>query len=279
MFPESVAADSRGNIYVGSITGTIYRARAHATVALPWIVPNAANGLTSLYGVLADDAHGLLWVCNNPPFGRRAGPPAAPQVKAFRLRDGALAATLMFPGSQPAACNDIAISRDGTLFATDTSGGRLLRRAPGSDELEVFAASPDLVGVDGIAFAGDGKLYINNVRKNLVQRIKRANDGRYVGLASLSLSQPVSGPDGLRPVRGNRFLEAEGSGNRVTYLDIAGDRANVTPIRIGLDSSPGVTHVGRIGYATEGKIRFLVDPSLRTASPDPFFLRAFVLPG
>ena len=94
----------------------------------------------------------------------------------------------------------------------------------------------------------------------------------------LTLSEPVSGPDALRPLSGNRFLQAEGTGNRVTYVDIDGDRAVITPIKTGLDSSPGVTHVGKTGYATEGKINYLFDPALRDKNPDPFLIRSFPLP-
>jgi hypothetical protein len=49
-------------------------------------------------------------------------------------------------------------------------------------------------------------------------------------------------------------------------------------VKTGLESSPGVTHVGRTGYATEGKIGYLFDPALRGKDPDPFVIRAFPLP-
>ena len=110
-----------------------------------------------------------------------------------------------------------------------------------------------------------------------MQRVDRSG-GAYAGLATLTLSEPVNGPDALRPVTGNRFLQAEGPGNRVTYVDIEGDRATIVPVRTGLDSSPGVTHVGRIGYATEGKINYLFDPALLDKDPGPFIIRAFPLP-
>lgn len=275
--PESITADAAGNVYVGSVGGTVYRAAAGGETAEPWIVPSEANGLTSLFGVLADDARGLLWVCNNPPFGvpPRAGTRAS--LKAFDLATGAYSANYDFPGEGPAVCNDIAIDAQGTTFATDTSGGRILALAPNANELAVFAADPALVGIDGIAFAADGTMYINNVRQHTVQRVDR-NGGAYAGLTTLTLSEPVNGPDALRPVSGNRFLQAEGPGNRVTYVDIAGDRATITPVKTGLESSPGVTHVGRTGYATEGKIGYLFDPALRDKSPDPFVIRAFPLP-
>lgn len=275
--PESITSDAAGNIYVGSVGGTVYRAVAGGATAEPWIVPSEANGLTSLFGVLADDARGLLWVCNNPPFG---GPPRAgvrASLRAFDLKTGTLSAVYAFPGEGPAVCNDIAVGPDGTTFATDTSGGRILALAPNANELTVFAADPALVGIDGIAFAGDGTIYINNVRQHTVQRVNRT-EGAYAGLTTLALSEPVNGPDALRPVRGNRFLQAEGPGNRVTYVDIDGDKATITPVKTGLESSPGVTHVGRTGYATEGKINYLFDPALRDKSPDPFVIRAFPLP-
>jgi sugar lactone lactonase YvrE len=274
--PESITADGAGNIYVGSIGGTVYRALAGTTTAEPWIVAGAANGLTSLFGVLADDARGLLWVCNNPPFG---APPASAKsgLRAFDLKTGTLSAVYDFPGEGPFACNDIAIGPQGATYATDTAGGRIFVLAPRANELALFAKAAELVGVDGIAFAGDGAMYINNVRNHTVQRVERS-DSAFAGLTTLALSEPVSGPDALRPVSGNRFLQAEGQGNRVTYVDMEGDRAVITPIKTGLESSPGVTRVGRVGYATEGKIGYLFDPALRGKDPGPFIIRAFPLP-
>ncbi|MBO9516511.1 MAG: hypothetical protein J7493_00440 [Porphyrobacter sp.] len=277
--PESVSADAAGNIYTGSVPGTIFRAKAGSDTAEPWIVPSAANGLTSQLGVLVDDARGVLWVCNNPPFGGPPQPGAKSSLKAFDLKTGELKSSHDFPSDGPIVCNDIAVERGGTTFATDTSGGRIFALAPNGDALTVFAADPELVGIDGIAFADDGKMYINNVRKNTVQRVNRKGGGAYDGLTTLTLSEPVNGPDALRPLKGNRFLQAEGPGNRVTYVDIEGDSAKITPVKIGLDSSPGVTHIGNTGYATEGKINYLFDPALKEKSPDPFYIRSFPLSG
>ena len=274
--PESITADARGNIYTGSTGGTIYRAVAGSRVAEPWIVPNAENGLTSVFGVLADDIRDLLWVCNNPPFGGPAQPGARASLKAFALETGEHKGTYVFPGEGPAVCNDITFWPTGSIYATDTSGGRILALVWGEAALTVFAEDPALVGIDGIAFADDGTMYINNVRQNTVQRVNRR--GGYLGLTTLELSEPVNGPDALRLVEGNRFLQAEGTGNRVTYVDIEGDRAVITPVRTGLDSSPGVTHFGGIGYATEGKIAYLFDPDLRGQDPGAFIIRAFPLP-
>jgi sugar lactone lactonase YvrE len=193
------------------------------------------------------------------------------------LATGALKATYPFPGEGAAICNDIAVGPRGMVFATDTSGGKIFTLAPGGAALETLVADPELVGIDGIAVTQDGTVIINNVRKNTMQRVNR-NGTAFAGLVTLTLSEPVSGPDGLRWLSGNRFLQAEGTAGRVTYVDIEGDTAKITPVRSGLESSPGVTRVGTTGYATEGKINYLFDPALRDKSPDPFIIRSFPLP-
>jgi len=282
VFPESITSDAAGNLYISSNGGTIYRATPHATsgatFAEPWVVPSADNGLLSLFGVLADDSRGLLWTCSNPAFGGPPQPGAVSSIKGFSLSSGQLEKSFDFPAGKPTACNDLAVAQDGTVWATDTSSGRIFTVAPNASAMTLFAEGQDLIGIDGIAFADDGTLYINNVRQNLVQRVNRAGDGSYAGLTNLTLSQPVDGPDGLRPVGGHRFLQAEGTGGRVALMEVQGDRATITTIKDGLDSSPAVTRIGQVGYATEGKIGYLFDPALQGQDPGQFVIRAFLLP-
>src|SRR5204862_2122671 len=111
-------------------------------------------------------------------------------------------------------------------------GGRIFALAPDGKSLTPFASGAELVGIDGIAFAQDGTMYVNNVRKNTLLRVNR-NGYDFASLTVLTLSQPITGPDGLRPVSGNRFLQAEGPAGRVTYVEIAGDTATIIPVRSG----------------------------------------------
>lgn len=278
VFPESITSDAAGNLYTGSNAGTIYRVRRGAKQAQPWIGPDATNGIHSLFGVYADDKANRLWACAIPNlFGtpRESGPSA---LKAFDLATGAFKASYPLPTDKPAACNDIAVARDSTVYATETLSGRLFVLRPGAKALAVFADSPDLAGVDGIAIAGDGTLYVNNVRKQLFQRVERKADGSYAGLTSLELSDRLNGPDGLRSLGGDRFLQGEGAGGRVAIITVSGDAATVTPLRTGLDGSVGVTRFGQVAYAIEGKIGYLVDPKLRGQDPGPFMIRAIPLP-
>ena len=274
LYTESISADQAGNIYAGSLKGTIFRAIAGSEVAEPWIEPGETNGLLTLFGVLADEEHGLLWTCSNPDMFGGASEGQRSALKAFNLETGEFSASYDLPEGRQ-ACNDIAIAADGSAYASETGNGQIFRLAPGASELKLFAKGDELAGIDGLAFAEDGTLYINNVRHNLVQRVERDENGAYAGLTTLELSMPVSAPDALRPLGGNRFIQSEGQGGRIAMISVDGNSATVTPLFDGVDSAPGVTTIGNAGYAIEGKIQYLVNPDLKGQDPGAFMLRAF----
>ena len=275
IFPESMTADAKGTVYVGSSTyGTIYRARRGAAQVTPWIVANQANGLQSVLGVFADDVHGLLWVCANPKLGQSG----SSSLKSFALTSGALVASYGIPAGKPAACNDIAIAKDGTVFASETMSGRIFTLSPRAKELTLFAESDALKGVDGIAFGGDGTLYVNNVVTNLLQRVDRAADGRFKGLTTIAVDAPLNGPDGLRSIGGNRFLQAEGHSDHIELVTIDGDRAHVVTVKSGMIGPSAMTLTGsKVGYVLESKLSYLMDPALQGKDPGKFMLRGFSL--
>jgi sugar lactone lactonase YvrE len=277
VYPESLSADRSGRLYIGSSKGIIFRTAPNGDIAEPWIRPNAENGLMTVLGVLVDERSRTLWSCTAPPFGGAPSPGAVSALLAFDLATGKLKAR--YPLPPPAsACNDITIAKDGTAFIADTANGRIFTLAPRAKALALYAQDAKLSGVDGIAFSGDGKLYVNNVRANTMLRIDRKPDGSFAGLTTLTLSQPVKGPDGLRLLGGNRFLQAEGTSGKVTLVTIEGDTAEITDLRTGLDSSPGVTPARGRAYAVEGKIQYLVVPALKGKEPGAFLARAIELP-
>jgi sugar lactone lactonase YvrE len=274
--PESIGSSADGSVFIGSMSGTIYRAGPGESVAKPFIRPSEENGLRAVFGVLADDAGGRLWVCSvTNPFVRAEAPPKPSEVVAFDLKTGALAGRWSFP-PPGGTCNDIAIGPDGAAYATDTPGGRILRLPMNGNALDVVAQHQSLIGVDGIAFAADGTMYVNNVRSHTLWRVKPTGDPAAPQLKRLGADRPMEGPDGLRPVGGNRFLQAEGQGGRVTLVSIDGDSARIQVVRDGLNSTPGATLVGDTIYTIEGKIDYLVNPQLRGQDPGQF--RAIAIP-
>src|SRR5256885_7941382 len=122
--PENLTSSKDGTVYFGSTAkGTIYRAAPGAAQAEPWIQASSA-GLTNVLGVLADDKSNTLWVCQNATGGR-GGAPVAGQtaLRSFDLKTGAAKGTYPFPANG-GICNDIAISANGTAYATESFRGR-----------------------------------------------------------------------------------------------------------------------------------------------------------
>jgi sugar lactone lactonase YvrE len=276
VFPESVTASADGTIYVGSVKGNVYRALPDSSVAQAWIRHSPENGILTILGVLADDAHDTLWLCSAPNFFGPERSEGVTALHAYDLASGAQKGKWDFPGG--GTCNDITVAGDGTAFASDTAGGRILTLAPGASELSVWGADPALVGIDGLAFSGDGVLIVNNVRQNQLIRVDRNADGSMGALTILTLNLELGGPDGLRLLSGNRFIQAEGTIGRVHIADIDGDTATITVLNDVLVSSPGVATVGNIAYAIESNIQYLLDPKLKGQEPEMFVLKAITLP-
>ena len=294
--PESVTSSRDGSLFTGSVPGIIYRAGPTDTKAVPFITPSAENGLRSTYGVLADDANGRLWVCSVAPFGgpRPAGPPQPSEVVAFDLKSGKLIGRWPFHGGT-GTCNDIAIASDGAAYATDTPGGRIVRLPKGGTALEVVVTDDRLKGIDGLAFEGvgtmktatngattqtwvTGALIVNNVQKHELWRVTLPTAGKQAALTLLTASRKMEGPDGIRNIGGNRFLQGEGTSGRVTLVTITGDNAQIDVLKEGLDSPVGVTLIGNTVYAVEGKGQYLFNPQFRGKDPGQFKAIAIPLP-
>jgi len=274
VYPESMSSTADGTLYVGSIWGVVYRAMPGAAAAEAWAQP---EGVLSILGVLADPAHGTLWLCSTPNTFRNPPIAGTSAVMALDLKTGKPTGAWPFP-APASTCNDITIAKDGTAYASDTSNGRIFTIKRGARAMELFAQDDRLKGIDGIVFSGDGTLYANIVTKGQLVRIDRGPDGKFAGVTVLTLSQPVAGPDGFRLISGKRFLLAEGNSGRIDEATIDGDSATIKVLKEGLLSPPGVTAVGKTAYAIEGKIGYLIDPKLKGQEPGAFYVRAIPLP-
>jgi hypothetical protein len=272
VFPESVTSTAAGAVYAGSTKGNVYRALPSESVATAWIKTTPENGILAILGVLADEPSGTLWLCSAPNFFGPERSQGVSALMAFDLATGAKKGEYPFP--PPASvCNDIAVDDDGTAFATDTQNGRIFTLAKGTQALTLYGEDRSLIGIDGIAFAADGTLYINNVRSNQIVRVAD-DDGSMGALTVLELSEPISGPDGFRPLGNNRFLQAEGNTGRVSVVTIDGNRAVVNVLSDEFVSTPGATAVGDTAYVLESNIRYLTDAALRGQDPGPFVIHA-----
>lgn len=276
VFPESLSAASDGTVYIGSVAGNVYKAEPGSAEAHAWIRHSPENGILAILGVLADEQSNTLWLCSAPNFFGPERSEGVSSVMAFDLASGAQKGNYPFPDG--GTCNDITVAEDGTVLATDTPGGRILALAPGASELRVFGQSDLLRGIDGIAFSGDWTLYANNVQTQKIYRIAVNADNSMGALTDLKLSHELGGPDGMRLIEGNHFIQAEGTIGRLSVVTIEGDNATMTVIDDALESSPGATMVGSTAYVLESNIQYLLNPDLRGQEPPAFMVLARPLP-
>lgn len=257
--PENLTSSRDGTIYFGSMTkGTIYRAVPGATQAEPWILAST-TGLTRVLGVLADDKSNTLWVCQNATGGQ-GGAPVVGQtaLRSFDLKSGAAKGTYPFPPNSR-VCNDIAVSADGTAYASESFGGRVHRLKPGATQLDVWASDSAMTVIDGLAFLGDGSLYVNNFATGRLYRIPVNADGSAGAIVPIETSMPLVRPDGLRTAGPQKLIQAEQQG-RVTELTINGNRAEVRVVQDGLPRAAGVTLVGDVALVLVEFTRAVVVP-------------------
>jgi sugar lactone lactonase YvrE len=268
VFPESITSSDDGSIFFGSLSkGAVYRAAPGAVRADIWIKPGS-NGLRSITGVFADGHSNTLWTCSSPiALNGGAAPPGETSLKAFDLKTAAFKASYTFPGGT-GLCNDIAVARDGTVYATETGRGWVVRLKPGASALEVWSSDSLLASADGIAVLADGAVYVNGFGSGIIARVPVRPDGSAGPAVKIATSERLVNPDGMRSVGNYTLLVAEGKG-RADEITINGDRGEVRVLKTGLDGPTAVTRVGNFVFILEAKLRYLNDPKLRGQDPGP----------
>jgi sugar lactone lactonase YvrE len=266
-YPESVTSTSDGTLYISSFAdGGVLRVRPGQSRAEPWIAPGA-YGTRSTFGVLADERTGTLWVCSNDASAFNAAGPSRVEgsfLKGFDLATGEGKISAALPGPST-LCNDMALGPDGSIYVTNSFAPEILRLRPGNATLEVWLTDPlftppkDGAGLDGIAFGGDGNVYVNTFTPSTLLRVE-VKDGMAGNVTKLDTSRPLALPDALRALDGNRFLMIEGAGS-LDRVTISGDTAAIETIADGYVQPTGVTSTGGTAFVAEGQLSRLIHPS------------------
>jgi len=258
VYPESITSARDGRVWIaGYGTGVIYLAKPGAATAEPWITAKA-DGMDHTLGVVADERRGLLWAC---AYRDAAGTdePRESAIRTFALATGKPGATYPFEGG--GGCNDMAIARDGTVYASDFPKGRVLRLTKGDTQFREWAISPDLTSADGIALA-DGQVYINTYKTNLLFHIPVLADGKAGKVEQIMTDRPLVSPDGMRAAGPRTLLVAEGAG-RLTELTIDGAKATARTVSEVPDSPASLTLIGKTAFVVQAKWDAEKDPKAR----------------
>jgi hypothetical protein len=166
------------------------------------------------------------------------------------------------------------VDAKGSVYITDSANPTILKLSPGATTFEVFARdsafSPPQggFGLDGIAFGGDGNLYVTTYTVGELVRVE-VKDGRAGRVTTLSGTHHLKFPDALRALGDNSFLLIEGSGT-LDRVVIQGDAFALTPIHGGFVNPTSVALIGTTAWVSEGQLAFFFDPSKKSSPSLPF---------
>lgn len=244
VYPEGIAADPRtGDIYVGSYAnGAIYRAAPGAKRAETFL-PEGADGRKTANG-LKVDAAGRLWVIDST-----AG------VAVYDTTTRALIARFDVSGTGPRLVNDLAITPDGTAYATDSLRPVVYRITPNQvTDAAAHGGRADLT----TQFDLSGTISAHAPDAFTLNGIVSDDSGRYlliVDMNSGELYRVATGPNSPDPIRkvtmrgadlkhgdglelhGDTLWAAQNASNTITRWKISDDGASVELERTVTDES------------------------------------------
>ena len=166
LIPEGIAYDPvDGAFYVGSTNlRKIVRIGADGSIG----DFAADGGLWGVVGLTVDPERRVLWAASSHagagmPFeGMDPSEEGRAGIFAYDLSSGALLGTYLLDATNGGHfLNDVAVTGDGSLYATDSGGRAIYRIAAGRDSLELFLAPPDLPWPNGITWSEEaGVLFV-----------------------------------------------------------------------------------------------------------------------
>lgn len=201
---EGIAVDPAGErLFVGSVVDrTVLVREGEAWRPLPVSAP-----LGGILGLALDAERRLLWAASSVADPVPNPESAFSGLVAFDLGGLREARRVPTPGFQPA---DVAVAEDGTVYASDSRSGAILRCRPGCPAAETLVPPGILKSPQGlVAWPGGRRLYVADYSLGLV-----LVDLKSLRLRPLVARSPVmlEGIDGL--VRLGRKLVAIQNGTR-----------------------------------------------------------------
>jgi sugar lactone lactonase YvrE len=270
-YPEGIAVAADGTFFVGSFSsGEIVQIRPGQRGSAPFI---GAMGGAIAAGMIVDDAKGALWVCALDPM---LTAPAV--VKRFDTKTAAETGSYAFPGT---VCNDLALDKEGNLYATDSLDKTIYRLPAGGEEVaawltdEVFGGDPGVFTLNGIAFDGGSSLYTVKYNTGELFRIAINADGTAGAVTPIAVTPPIAWGDGLKALSADRLLVVENDAGRLSVVDLSGDAGAKTVLADDLAEPTTAAVYKESAWVVEGQLSFYFgvpgEPSL------PFRVRRVAL--
>lgn len=186
------------------------------------------DDLLGVFSLALDETRGLLW----------AGVSAAPEMKnfdasaiyrprlvAYALADGACVHSLPLPESHRSAIlGSIALSADGSLYATDSAAPIIWRAQVGATEVERWLEDAAFASLQGLAFSADQRALFVADYGNGIWHIDTAS--KQPRLLVAPAGSTLSGIDDLRFAQGALYAVQNGlAPQRLLRIELDADGA------------------------------------------------------
>jgi sugar lactone lactonase YvrE len=253
-YPEGISVAADGSLYVGSLGGQgIVRVDAKTMAVSPFAKDAVSRNIV---GLQVDDERGLLWACNvDMGFKETA------RLESYALSSGERTASFDFPAG--GFCNDIALDKNGDVYATDSTLGAVRRLSSGGSELEEWIADPAFVpepgafGPNGIAIDGS-QVFMARFDTAQLFRIPVAADGSASPFERIAFDKAPTAPDGLNVLAPGRLAIIDNFGGQVLLATVEGATATTESIVMNLDTPATAAWVNSSLWVTESQVDHLL---------------------
>lgn len=190
----------------------------------------ASGGLGSLFGGAYDSGRKRLWVAAGSVPETPKGEPAWVGLIAFDPdRPGSASlrpVRIPAPAGMAATPGDVAVARDGNVYASDGLTGAVYRCRPGCTALETLLAPGTLFSAQGLAFSDDQKLLYIADRRYGIAALDRSSGRLFQVLGDEAMM--LDGIDGLVGHEGDLIgLQTAYHPQRIVRLRLSADGLRV----------------------------------------------------
>lgn len=187
-------------------------------------VVRGSNGLTSVVGIHVDARRGVLWATSNARYDR-ANDSTRSALFAFDAATGRFRNRYEVPGPGRTFLNDLTTGPDGSVFITETNGGRIWALRPGAAALVPFTGAGELTAPNGITISADGRhLFVADLDHIQVAPLDGGPSWRLEAPDSVNLT----GIDGLAFTAEGLIAHQALAYWRVARYELSPDRRRVT---------------------------------------------------
>jgi len=273
LFPEGIAADAAGGLYVSSLTQGRILYLAPGSHAPRIFVNDGRDGLMSTAGMMVTPDGETLYVCNSDlGLGRFSGA-SKPGLVAFDTKTASLTGRWNFP--EGGVCNDLTITPNGTILMTDSLNPRILALTSGADKLTQWATDKRFIGegfnLNGITWTKQG-VFVVKYNSNELFRITSLPGGEAGSIDAVHLSRPLVGPDGIKTLDNGDLLVVEGGGT-LARIALNGLQGRINTLGNGLNVPTTAAVFNGSVYVVEGQLDHLPTPGTSVTPPAPFQLK------